>query len=70
MGYTLPKSLTGNLPFENITVSFVGRNLATWGTDNKNFDPEQATSTSNFQGVETAQLPSIRSYGFSLSFNL
>ena len=67
LGYELPAKATG--PIKNITISVWGRNLATWGTSNKDMDPETPTSSGNIQGLEGTQLPSLRTYGLNLSFN-
>ncbi|WP_026450499.1 SusC/RagA family TonB-linked outer membrane protein [Aequorivita capsosiphonis] len=65
LGYTLPKKFTGSL--DAITLSVFGRNLATWGLSNDNFDPEVATAGSgNIQGSEGGALPSTRSVGFNV----
>ncbi|MFV0148330.1 SusC/RagA family TonB-linked outer membrane protein [uncultured Empedobacter sp.] len=65
LSYTFPKKWAG--PFSNVIVSAFGRNLATWGLDNKDFDPEVATGGSgNVQGLEGGSLPSTRSFGMNL----
>lgn len=71
VGYQLPNSLMGNLPFRNVAISFVGRNLKIW-TDNPHFDPETGATTGNglVPGFENMSIPSTRSYGFNISFNL
>ena len=67
ISYALPKSLVG--PFQGITVSAFGRNLATWGLAWKGFDPEVASYTSgNIQGLEGGSAPSTRTYGMNLQF--
>lgn len=70
LGYTLPNSMLKKVPFSNIRISFVARNLFTWGTAVKGIDPDFATNAGNTQGIEGAQVPSIKSFGFNLSFNL
>lgn len=70
LGYALPKSLIGNTPFRNVTVSIVGRNLALLYSKAPHIDPETAFGNGNLQGIEHAQLPTARSVGFNLSFNL
>ena len=65
LSYTFPERLRG--PFANVVVTAFGRNLATWGLDNKNFDPEMSTAGSgNIQGFEGGSLPSTRSFGMNL----
>lgn len=70
LGYTLPNSIVDNTPFRNVTLSVVGRNLALLYKNIPHLDPENTLSSGNIQGIEGAQLPSIRSWGFNLSFNL
>ncbi len=68
LSYTIPSKLTGVV--KNVRVGLFGRNLAIWGLDNENFDPESAvTSSGNIQGIEGAALPSTRTFGFNLKFN-
>jgi hypothetical protein len=70
-GYTLPSSLTRNLPFRDVNVSVVGRNLFLW-TDVPHIDPETASTSGGtiIPGVESVAMPSTRSYGFNVSFKL
>lgn len=65
--YTIPSKYTG--PVQNVKISIFGRNLAMWNTDNQHIDPESSTSAGNIQGIEGAQLPSLRTFGFNLSCN-
>jgi hypothetical protein len=68
LSYTVPSKYTG--PVKNVRLGLFGRNLAIWGLDNKNFDPESAvTSSGNIQGIEGAALPATRTFGFNLKFN-
>ncbi len=68
LSYTVPSRYTG--PVKNVRLGLFGRNLAIWGLDNKNFDPESAvTSSGNIQGIEGAALPATRTFGFNLKFN-
>lgn len=65
LSYTFPEKFRG--PFSNVVISAFGRNLGTWGLDNKHFDPEQAAGGSgNVQGLEGGSLPSTRTYGMNL----
>ncbi len=67
LGYSLPSSLLERTPFQNITLSFVGRNLAILHKNIDNVDPESAYSTNaGAQGLEYFAMPSTRSYGFNL----
>ncbi|MEN5058391.1 SusC/RagA family TonB-linked outer membrane protein [Sphingobacterium kitahiroshimense] len=67
IGYTLPKKFISRFHLKGATISGFARNLATWGLDNKNFDPEMATTGSgNIQGFEGGNLPASRTFGFNL----
>lgn len=71
LGYTLPTSLIGKTPFENIRVAFVGRNLWLIDSNSEHVDPTNITnSITNVQGIEGGALPSVRSYGFTLTLEL
>ncbi|MFI3322298.1 MAG: SusC/RagA family TonB-linked outer membrane protein [Rikenellaceae bacterium] len=68
LGYTVPSKLTG--PIKDVRLSAYGRNLATWMTDQDNFDPEYIQSASaNGQGIEGGYAPTTRTFGFSIGFN-
>ncbi len=68
LSYRIPRKFIG--PFQSLTVSAWGRNLGVWGLDSEHFDPEAiVTSSGNVQGIEGAALPSLKSYGFDLSFS-
>jgi hypothetical protein len=71
LGYTLPSSLTKNIPVRDVSISFVGRNLFLW-TEVPHVDPETASNSGGtiIPGVESVAPPSTRSYGFNLSFKL
>lgn len=71
IGYTLPRSVIGSLPIQSATVSLIGHNLFLW-TDVPHIDPETVSMFGSQQvpGFETEQLPSTRSYGFSIKLNL
>lgn len=65
LGYTFPKNWFGDVA--SVRLNAFGRNLATWGLDNKDIDPEVATGGSgNIQGSEGGSLPSTRTYGLNL----
>jgi hypothetical protein len=67
LGYELPKSLyEGKLPFRNIYIGAVGRNL--WLIK----QPVVGLDPSELEGVwsEGGQLPAARSYGFNIKFGL
>ncbi|WP_026978421.1 SusC/RagA family TonB-linked outer membrane protein [Flavobacterium tegetincola] len=61
---------TKNLgPFNGITISAFGRNLATWGLDWEGMDPEMASyGSGNTQGIDGGSLPSTRTYGMNVQF--
>jgi hypothetical protein len=64
--YSLPPRLLNNLPFTNLSVSFVGRNLALLYKNIDNVDPESTYTDSNAQGLDYFGMPGTRNYGFNL----
>ncbi|MBT1695283.1 SusC/RagA family TonB-linked outer membrane protein [Fulvivirgaceae bacterium PWU4] len=67
LGYSLPRTLLSKTPFQKITISFVGRNLAILHKNIDNVDPESNYSANaGAQGLEYFGFPSTRSYGFNL----
>jgi TonB-linked SusC/RagA family outer membrane protein len=70
LGYNFPKTMYAKIPVQNISLSFVGRNLALW-TKNQHFDPETGASTGGglVGGFENLSLPTTRSLGVNLSVN-
>jgi hypothetical protein len=70
LGYSLPKSLLSKTPFANVTLSFVGRNLAILWKHTDNIDPESVySSNGNSQGLDYFGMPTTRSYGFDLKLD-
>jgi hypothetical protein len=71
LGYTLPNKIMSGLPFRDVSISLVGRNLLLW-TDVPHVDPETASNAGGtiIPGVESVAMPSARSYGFNVSFKL
>ncbi len=71
LGYTLPNRLINNTPFRNVNFSLVGRNLFLW-SDVPHIDPDTSALNGGtiLPGIEDMSLPSVRSYGFNLSFTL
>jgi len=69
IGYRLPGSVAGKLRLEDLTVSFVARNLWLIFSNVPNVDPEGTYSNNNGQGVEWATYPIVRSFGFNLKAN-
>ena len=68
IGYTLPSRILGRTPIKGASVSLVGRNLLLW-TDVPHIDPEVSAYDGQFVGVEAMSLPSMRTFGMSLSVN-
>lgn len=66
VGYTFPQKLIVKTPFQTLTLSFVGRNLAILKKNIDNVDPESSYTVSNSQGLDYFGFPSTRSYGFNL----
>lgn len=69
-GYTFPQQLFQRLPVQNISLSFVGRNIALLYSKVPHVDPETTLGSGNIQGLENSQLPSMRSLGFNLNIQL
>jgi len=69
-GYTFPRAFIERTPFQSLSLSLVGRNLAILWKNTPNIDPEAAYTTSgNAQGLEFFSVPANRSFGFNLSAN-
>ena len=66
LAYNLPPSVARFLGFSDATVALVGHNLLLWAKQ-PTIDPETAFDTGNRQGVENGQLPTARSFGFTVS---
>ncbi|GAB3921458.1 SusC/RagA family TonB-linked outer membrane protein [Larkinella terrae] len=59
------------LPFRDIAISVVGRNLALLHSNVPHIDPETSYyNDGNLQGIENGQTPTTRTMGFNISFNL
>lgn len=67
-GYNLPRKWFVKVPFEDVRVSLVARNLALW-TENPHFDPETLSMAGGTlqPGVENMSFPSTRSIGFNIN---
>ncbi|MBL0744431.1 SusC/RagA family TonB-linked outer membrane protein [Chryseolinea lacunae] len=65
--YNFPSRILGKSPFQNISLSFVARNLFILYSNIPNIDPESGYNNGNGQGFEYGSLPSRRSYGLSLN---
>ncbi len=66
LGYSFPRKLLANTPFQNITVSFVGRNLWIISKNTPNIDPESSYTSNNSQGMDYFGAVPVRSWGFNL----
>ncbi|HVH09245.1 MAG TPA: hypothetical protein VM736_05570, partial [Gemmatimonadales bacterium] len=66
LAYELPPSIAQHFGFAAATVALVGHNLLLWAKQST-IDPETTFDTGNRQGVENGQLPTARSFGFTVS---
>jgi TonB-linked SusC/RagA family outer membrane protein len=67
IGYTFPRKWFAKTIIKSVKLSAVGNNLFFIYNNLPGFDPECTYSTGNGQGVETASLPSTRTFGFNLN---
>jgi len=67
ISYNIPREWLGNTPFQALSVSIVGRNLALLYSDIPNVDPESTYSNGNGQGLEYSSFPQSRSFGFNVN---
>lgn len=67
LSYTLPKSILKEGFIKELTVSFVGRNLAILLKHIPNIDPESNLTNSVEQGVEYNPYPPTRQLGFNIN---
>ncbi|MBC6610724.1 SusC/RagA family TonB-linked outer membrane protein [Hymenobacter sp. BT507] len=70
LGYQLPKSVIDGTFIKGVGFSFVGRNLWLISSKAPGIDPETSFNNGNVQGLESTQIPSVRSYGFNINFTL
>ncbi|PSQ80597.1 MAG: SusC/RagA family TonB-linked outer membrane protein [Bacteroidetes bacterium QS_1_65_9] len=75
LSYRIPpqwlSGVSGAVPVQELTVSLIGRNLATLLKYTPNFDPTAVTrSSGNLQGIEAGQLPPKRTYGLKVRLSL
>lgn len=69
--YMISGKVFNKLPFRDIAVSVVGRNLALLKSNLPHIDPETSYyNDGNLQGIENGQIPTTRTVGFNISFNL
>jgi hypothetical protein len=68
ISYSIPRTVFGDLPIQDVRVSLVGRNLALW-TENPHFDPETLSMAGGTlqPGIENMAFPSTRSIGFNFN---
>ncbi len=64
--FDVPTGFTDRLGLSGLQVSLVGRNLYLWSKA-KHIDPETSMEGTNVQGFEYGQMPSARSFGFTVS---
>jgi TonB-linked SusC/RagA family outer membrane protein len=70
-GYVIPIAKNGIFSkLNNVTISFVARNLFTLYSKTPNIDPESIISADNAQGIEQFGVPRTRSYGLNLKLSL
>jgi TonB-linked SusC/RagA family outer membrane protein len=69
-GYQLPKSLIEGTFIKGVGVSVVGRNLWLIKSNAMGLDPETSFNSGNAQGLESTQIPSVRSLGFNINVTL
>jgi hypothetical protein len=65
VGFRVPSAWTDRLRVAAAEVALVGRNLVLW-SDVPHIDPETAFNSGNVQGFEYAQMPTARTFGFSV----
>ncbi len=70
LGYSLPQKLIGKSPFQNVSLSLVGRNLFFIMNKAKGFDPELVAGSGNTTvGLESFSMPTTRSLGLNLNLS-
>lgn len=69
LSYSLPKSLLGATPVQDVKIALMGSNLWLWSKDFNHGDPELLSFDGGryIPGVENATIPSARSMGFSIN---
>jgi len=65
-GFDLPPNVVAKMPVRSARFSVVGRNLVILKKHVPHIDPETGFDASNFQGIEYGQLPSARTFGFTV----
>jgi TonB-linked SusC/RagA family outer membrane protein len=67
LGYSVPSSVLRKSFVKGVTLSLVGRNLATLVKHTPNIDPESSINSTNGQGLELSGYPPVRSWGFNIN---
>lgn len=68
VAYNFPNSVLRHTPFiQGLTLSLVGRNIATLMKHTPNIDPESNLTGTNAQGLELSGYPAVRNLGFNLN---
>ncbi|RFM27680.1 SusC/RagA family TonB-linked outer membrane protein [Deminuibacter soli] len=67
IGYSIPASALKNSFIKGLSVSLVGRNLATLVKHTPNIDPESSVNNTNGQGLELSGFPAVRNYGLNVN---
>ena len=67
IGLNFPQKWFNKGPIQGVTFNLIGRNLFIIDKNVPHIDPESAVSSSNIQGLEGGQLPSVRTYGDSIN---
>ena len=70
LSYNLPQNIVAKTPFQGISLSVVGRNLAILMKHVPNVDPESSYNNGDGQGLEYFGAPPVRSYGFNVNLKL
>lgn len=71
LSYVFSGQVFKKLPFRDLSISVVGRNLLLLHSNVPHIDPETSYyNDGNLQGIENGQVPTTRSVGFNISFNL
>ncbi len=65
-GYSVPTAWLQKRFIKELTVSVVGRNLATLMKHTPNIDPESSVNNTNGQGLELSGYPALRSLGINV----
>ena len=67
LGYNLPPDWAKVIGAQSVNVALIGRDLGILYKNAPHIDPETALNSGNGQGLESLQVPSTRSYGFSVN---